>query len=424
MRVLQRRGEGIACQAERQAVGFGNGVLDLGEATHGSHGAKGFFVDDAGRQGHVVQHGGCKEVAFAANALATGQHLGALLHRIGQQVGHGGDAARVGQRAHLRACRQAVAHLQTLRVLGEARHEVGADVFMHQVARGRDADLARVAELGAAADLDGQLQVRVFGHDDRGVAAQLHGHALHVFARQGGQLFAHGRRAGERDLADDGVRDEVAGDFSRVAIHQAHGAHGHARIGKCADQLGRAGGGFFGRLDQDGAACGQRGGQLAHHLVDGEVPRREGRHGAHRVLQHHLLRLEVARGHDAAIHTQGFVGKPFDDVGRCHGLDLGFGQGLALLLHHDGGNRFGTFAHQRGGAAHGLGALGGRDVAPGLKTLLCRIQGAIQVHLGGMGHTADFFARGGVEHGKGLAFGGVLPLACDEELGVGISHGP
>ncbi len=39
-----------------------------------------------------------------------------------------------------------------------------------------------------------------------------------------------------------------------------------------------------------------------------------------------------------------------------------------------------------------------------------------------MGHAADFLARGGVEHGKGLAFSGVLPLACDEELGVGIGH--
>jgi hypothetical protein len=33
-----------------------------------------------------------------------------------------------------------------------------------------------------------------------------------------------------------------------------------------------------------------------------------------------------------------FVGKPFDDFGGRHGLDLGLGQGLALLLHHDGGD--------------------------------------------------------------------------------------
>ena len=293
---------------------------------------------------------------------------------------------------------------------------------MHQIARGRDADLARVAELGAAADLDGEFQVGVFGHDHRCVAAQFHRHALHVLARQRGQLLAHGRGAGERDLADDGVRNQVVGDFSRVAIDQAHGACGHARIGKRADQLSGAGGGFFGCLDQDGAACAQRSGQLAHHLVDGEVPRRERSHGAHRVLQHHLRGLEVARRHDAAVHTQRLVGKPFDDVGGRHGLDLGFGQGLALLLHHDGGDGLGALAHQCSGAAHGLGALGSRHVAPGFKALLCGVQRAVQVHLGGVGHTADFFARGGVEHGKGLAFGGVLPLACDEELRVGIGH--
>ncbi|MNV71062.1 hypothetical protein D3C71_1640580 [compost metagenome] len=170
------------------------------------------------------------------------------------------------------------------------------------------------------------------------MAAQFHRHALHVLAGQRGQLLAHGRGAGEGDLADDGVRDEVAGDFSGVAVYQAHGACGHAGIGKRADQLGGAGGGFLRRLHQNRAACTQRGGQLAHHLVDGEVPGRERGHGAHRVLQHHLRGLEVARRNDAAIHAQRLIGKPFDDVGRRHGLDLGFGQGLALLLHHDGGN--------------------------------------------------------------------------------------
>ena len=37
---------------------------------------------------------------------------------VGQQVGHGGDAAGVGQGAHLCAFGQTVAHLQALRVAG------------------------------------------------------------------------------------------------------------------------------------------------------------------------------------------------------------------------------------------------------------------------------------------------------------------
>jgi hypothetical protein len=147
--------------------------------------------------------------------------------------------------------------------------------------------------------------------------------------------------------------------------------------------------------------------QLAHHLVDREVPRRERRHRAHRVFQHHLARGQVeARGHDAAVHAQAFVGKPFNDVGGGHGLALGLDQRLALLLRQQGANGAGAFAHQRGGAAHDLVALDGGQVAPGLEAFLRGGQRRVQVGDAGMGHAADFLAGGRVEDRQ------VLPLAA------------
>ena len=254
------------------------------------------------------------------------------------------------------------------------------------------------------------------------MAAQLHGHALHVLARQGGQLFAHGRGAGEGDLADQRVRDQVVRDLGRCAVDQTDDARRHARIMESADQLGRGCGRFFGRFDDDGAAGSQSGRHLAHGLVDREVPGREGGNRPHGQLEDLLLHLDVAWRHDAAIHAAAFFGKPLDDVGGRHGLDFGFGQGLALFLGEQFGNLRGAFAHQGCGLAHDRAALVGGHIAPQLETLLRGLRSPLQVGDAGMGQAADFGAGGGVEHGQGAAAFGIAPLAIDEELGVGVSH--
>ena len=295
---------------------------------------------------------------------------------------------------------------------------------MHQKAGGRNAHLARVAELGRTGRLHRQGNVGVFGHDHRRMTAQLHGDALHVLASQCGQLLAHRRGAGEGDFADDGVGDQVVGDLSRCAVDQTQHTLRNACIGKGTDEGSGCGGCFFGGFDDHGATRRQGGSHFANHLVDGEVPWGESRHGAHGVFDDHLARRQVkARGHDAAVHAHAFIGKPLNDVGRGHGLALGFSQGLALLLGQHGRNIASTFAHQCCGLAHDFVALHWQHVAPGLKAFLGRLQGAVQVGDAGVGDTANFFAGGGVEHGQRFASGGVAPLAIDEELGMGVCHG-
>ena len=81
------------------------------------------------------------------------------------------------------------------------------------------------------------------------MTAQLHGDALHVLAGQRGQLLAHGRRAGEGDLADDGVGDQVIGDLSRCAVDQTQHTLRNACIGKGADKGGGCGRCFFRGFD-------------------------------------------------------------------------------------------------------------------------------------------------------------------------------
>ena len=324
-------GECVAGQAKGQAVGLGDGVFDLLEAANRRDGAKRLVVDHIGIERHMRQDRGGKEVALRADAFTTGQHLGAFGAGILHDGLHGQQTALVGQWAHAGACDQAIADFQRVGVRSQQAGKFIGNLVVHQKAGGRNADLPRIAELGGACRLDGQGNVAIFGHDHRGVATELHGHALHVQPGHGGQLFAHRRGAGEGDLADQRVRDQVTGNVGRGAKHQTNHTCGHARIVKGPDQFGRRCGGFFRGLDDDRAAGSQGRRHLVHGLVDREIPGRERSDRAHRLFQHVLLHIDVARRHDAAINASALFGKPLDDVGRRHDLDLGFGQRLALL---------------------------------------------------------------------------------------------
>ena len=121
-------------------------------------------------------------------------------------------------------------------MLDHQRCKFVLDAVVHQKARGRNANLARIAKLGAASRLDGQRHIRIITNNNRRMAAKLHGRALHMQAGHRGQLFANRRRAGESHLADDGVRNQIAGYFMRVAKHQANRTGGHTCIHKSLQQ--------------------------------------------------------------------------------------------------------------------------------------------------------------------------------------------
>ncbi|MGF6936172.1 hypothetical protein OKW41_005334 [Paraburkholderia sp. UCT70] len=263
--------------------------------------------------------------------------------------------------------RETVAQLEAFGVLDQRRGEFFADAVVHQEAGRRDADLACVAELRAAGRLDGERDVGVFSDDDRRVAAELHRRALHVRAGQRRELLADRRRARERDLADHRMRNQVAGNLSRVAEHEA-------------DRTGR-------------------------------------------LLEHQLLRGEVARRHDPAIHAAAFVGEPFDDVRGGQHFAARFGERLALFLRHQAADLGGALAHQRGGLTHGRGALVGGNLVPCFEAALRGFERAVQIGDAGVGHFADGLAGGRVDDVERLAAGGVAPFAVDQKTGIAIAQG-
>ena len=422
MGVLDRLGEGITGQAEGQPVGFRDGVLERVEAANRRDRPERLIVEDRGVQRHVGQDGGREEVARRSDALPARGDLGAALPRLGDDLGHRDDAPLVRQRAERRAFGQAVAKLQPLRMLDHRGGELVLQAVVDQEARGRDADLSRVAELRAAGGLDRQRDIGVLRHDHRRMTAQFHRHPLHVGAGQRRQLLAHRCRSGEGDLADDRVGNEVAGDLGRIAEDQPDGAGRHAGVDEGLEQRRRGCRRLLGRLHEEGASGGQGRAELAHDLVDREVPRREGGHRPDRFLQHQLLRRQVARRHDASIDAAAFVGEPLDDVGAGQHLDLGLGHRLALLLGQQPGDVGRAFAQQCGGAAHGGGALVRRHLAPGLEALAGGFQRAVQVDLAGMGHLADDGTGGRVAHVDGLAADRIDPFVGDQQADIGIGR--
>ena len=124
-------------------------------------------------------------------------------------------------------------------MLDETGDELIVHTLLHQHTRRRHADLAGIAILRRCQQAACGIHIGIVEHDRRCVAAEFHRHALHVRARDGRKLLAHGGGTGERDLADDRMRNEVLGDLGRHAVDQIDHTGRHAGIGKAADQFGR-----------------------------------------------------------------------------------------------------------------------------------------------------------------------------------------
>ena len=146
-----------------------------------------------------------------------------------------------------RALLEAVAELEALGVFGEAGDELVVALLLHIEARRRNADLAGVAILEGGDDVGGLLRIEIVEHDDRRVAAQFHGGALHALGGQAGEMLADRNRAGEGNLAHDVGGDEVLRDLRRHAEHEVEHARRQAGIGEALHQFDSSRPGFLPR---------------------------------------------------------------------------------------------------------------------------------------------------------------------------------
>ncbi len=202
------------------------------------------------------------------------------------------------------------------------------------------------------------------------MAAELHGDTLHVRPGERSKLLADCGRAGEGDLADHRMRDEVGRDFRRHPEHEIDHAGRQPGLDKGIDE-GRAGRRrLFRAFEDDRAAGGERGGDLAHRLVDREIPRRERGDRADRLLHLELPDAVAARRDRTTISAPRLFGEPVDDVGTGQCLAFRLHQRLALLHGHQRRDLAGAAAQDVGRLAHQPVALVGRHLAPYREALL------------------------------------------------------
>ena len=122
--------------------------------------------------------------------LAAGNNATPAASRVGHEALHGIDATRIGHWPHRDALFESVAELDGFGIIGKARQEFLVGVLLHVKAGGRNAHLAGVAVLERGDGVGGLLGIGVGKHDHRGMAAELHGGALHPLGGERGQVLA------------------------------------------------------------------------------------------------------------------------------------------------------------------------------------------------------------------------------------------
>src|SRR4051794_7589123 len=196
------------------------------------------LVGDAGQHGRLVERAAL--VLPAREPLAAGDEGGAVVQRVFDVLLGLLDRAVVDQRADGDAVRETVADGELRDLLGQALRELVVDAALDVHAVRADAGLARVAELRGDQAVDGLVQVGVVEDHVRRVAAELERQLLDAVGGEPDQLLADLRRAGERDLADARVAEQLARDHARRARRdEVDDALRHAGVLDAAQDRGR-----------------------------------------------------------------------------------------------------------------------------------------------------------------------------------------
>ncbi len=101
--------------------------------------------------------------------------------------------------------------------------------MLARIPRLGDTRLPVVHERGELEALDGRGEIGVVEDDRRRLATEHEGAALELLPRNRRDLAPSGGRAGEGDLVDAGMTNEVLADFT-AGGHDADHALGHARF--------------------------------------------------------------------------------------------------------------------------------------------------------------------------------------------------
>src|SRR5215510_12943962 len=117
------------------------------------------------------------------------------------------------------------------------------------------------------------------------------------------ELSANLERAGEGDLADNGRLYEPVGDEGRIAGGQVNDPRWHVRVEDGVKEVPRGQRSLLGYLGDDRAAGGEGGGDVPCRLNEREIPWREHRNGADRLLDDLQLQRPSCGRYQPPVHT-------------------------------------------------------------------------------------------------------------------------
>lgn len=392
-RRAQRRVRGVRAR---------NHVVFIAPFQHGQDGSEGFFLDDAGGLGRVIDDGRGDEEA-RSRGIRHGTAEGSLVSRAGSLRDKILDFLELhGVLDGSEKCvwLRAIADGEGFDKVDQFGAELIVDVLVHVQPLDHHADLAGAEERENADLGHDSVDIDVVADDAGIVTAQLQRHALEGLCAAGHDALPGQRRPGEADFADA----RVFGDHGPQGVIAAQGL----------DDTGReALGGQFGQLqstvrgerrgfDDDGVTGVHSGHDLTHGQQHGEVPRHDGRGHADRSVPLHdapLLRLLDDILGDFNVRHLPCPGGSQPD------LHVRLGERLALLHGHKTGQGIlvsldGIPESFQGGATLVIAGFG-----PFAEGLLGGIDGAVQVVGGCDGHGGIGLAGGWVDAGAGVGCG-------------------
>lgn len=395
-----------------------DGLVNVLELLDGDDGTEDLLLGDLHVGSDIGEQSGLDVVALVAVALTTKRNGGTsiltvldILHdAVELELGDLGTLEGVGG--------EGVTELVLGGTLAEARDKLVVNALLDQQPRTGAAALAVVEEDTEVGPRDGVVNIGIFEDNVGGLATQLEGNLLEVALGSGLEDgTADGGGTGEGDL----VNVHVAGDGSTSDTTETGDNVDHTRgeaslLDELAGvQTGKRG--LLSGLEDDGVTGGDGGGDLPSPHEEGEVP------GDNLTADTNGLVAGVGEGlgvgvNGLTVDLVGPAGVVTDAAQGVGQVDLGHGEGLAVVESLNGGQSINVALNQVGQLVQETTTVGRGNPSPfALKGLAGGGHGDVDILLVGLVDGGDNLLVGGVDSLEGLALGALDVFVVDEPVG-------
>lgn len=391
------------------------------ELLDGDDGAEDLLLGDLHVGSDIGEQSGLDVVALVAVALTTERNGSTTLLTV-LNVLHDAVKLELGDLRTLEGVGgEGVTELVLGGTLPEASDELVVDALLDKQPRAGAAALTVVEEDTKVGPRDGVVNVSILEDDVGGLATQLEGDLLEV-------ALGSGLEDGTADSSGTGegnlVNVHVAGDGSTSDTTETGDDVDHTR-GETSllDELtgvqtGKRG--LLGGLEDDGVTGGNGGGDLPRPHEEGEVP------GDNLTADTNGLVTGVGEGLGVGVNSLtvdlvGPAGVVTDAAQSIGQVDLGHGEGLAVVEGLNGGDSINVALNQVGQLVQETATVGGGNPAP--FTLVGLAGGGhsdVDILLVGLVDGGDNLLVGGVDGLEGLALGTLDKFVVDEPVVKGV----